>query len=316
MTDTAATESTAEGAVAPDAGAIEGADASIATGAETVREADDWRGSITDPKLKNFSDRFATPADAAKAAFDLRQKLSNAITIPGENASDEDRAAFRKAVGVPDTPEGYEVRVPDTLPENIRAMQETPQAKGRVSEFLKAMHEAGAPKAAAEKAVAMFYQYLGEDAESMGKASEKTLDTADQAIRKEWGRDYDANLNAANTAFREFAPGTDFKDELGRFVYMGPDESRRGLPANADPAMLQMFATVGRRMSEDGFMATTSEDQRQTLAQQHKDLTEQIHAAHARGDRVAVSPLENQRAEISAKLDGSGPLVGAGGRTT
>ena len=327
MTDTATTEG-ADGAEAQGqnavgvdagAGAAQGQDqaGAGANGAGVdagVRSADDWRGGIEDTKVREFADRFTTPADMAKSALDLRQKLSKAITVPGEDASDEDRAKFRKAVGVPDSPDGYEVNIPDDLPDNVKAAQQSDQAKARFDEFRKAMHDAGAPKGAAEAALGMLFRFLGEDAQVLAGDNEKVLDTADAAIRKEWGRDYNANNNAAQAAFRQFADDK-VKGELSHFIYLGPDESRRGLPANADPGLLGMFAKVGRRMSEDGFQATMSEDQSQTLEQKHADLTSQIHDARNRGDTATAKRLDQERNAISQKLSGSGPLVGAQGRT-
>lgn len=324
MTDTATTdgaegvEAQGQNAAGTDAGngAAQGQEQAGANGASVdagVRSADDWRGGIEDTKVREFADRFTTPADMAKSALDLRQKLSKAITVPGEDASDEDRAKFRKAVGVPDSPDGYEVKIPDNLPDDVKAAQQSEQARGRIDEFRKAMHDAGAPKGAAEAALGLFFRFLGEDATALNGNNERARDAADAAIRKEWGRDYDGNNNAAQAAFREFADDK-VNSELGHFVYMGPDEARRGLPANADPGLLGMFAKVGRRMSEDGFQATMSEDQSQTLEQKHADLTAQIHDARNRGDTATAKRLDRERNAISQKLSGTGPLVGTQGR--
>src|SRR5205823_13047398 len=67
----------------------------------------DWRASITDPEHVEFAKRMASPADAVKSAVDLRKLNSSMIRVPGKDATAEDRAKFHKAIGVPETVEGY-----------------------------------------------------------------------------------------------------------------------------------------------------------------------------------------------------------------
>ena len=76
--------------------------------------ADDWRKSMAgdnEDALKLLG-RYNSPQDAAKAFVEQRQLLSkrdeNSIKIPGENATDEERQAFAKALGIPESPDKYE----------------------------------------------------------------------------------------------------------------------------------------------------------------------------------------------------------------
>lgn len=52
---------------------------------------------------------------------ELKNATEGMIKIPGEGASVEDIAAYRKATGVPDTPEGYELLTPEGVSEEDKA---------------------------------------------------------------------------------------------------------------------------------------------------------------------------------------------------
>ena len=62
-----------------------------------------------------------------KSSDDVFKSLENAqqfigrkgFGVPGEKATDEDRAAFYKELGVPDAPEGYEFKKPEGVPDEM-----------------------------------------------------------------------------------------------------------------------------------------------------------------------------------------------------
>ena len=72
-----------------------------------------WRDGIADEKIKGWSSRFNSPADLATEAFNLRQKVSNAIVPLGKSPKPEEIADFRKKWGVPLDPTGYKFEMPD-----------------------------------------------------------------------------------------------------------------------------------------------------------------------------------------------------------
>lgn len=62
--------------------------------------------------------------DLGQAYLSTRDKLSKAITIPGEGATEEEVSAFRERMGIPKAPDEYEI---DTkgIPENVGKQLET-----------------------------------------------------------------------------------------------------------------------------------------------------------------------------------------------
>lgn len=93
---------------------------SVAAGAEpedarepAVTFPDDWREQMAgeDKDALAILKRYRSPAGAAKALKEMRTKLSQGAHLkdkPGEDATDEEKKAWRSAQGVPDAAEGYE----------------------------------------------------------------------------------------------------------------------------------------------------------------------------------------------------------------
>ena len=75
---------------------------------ETKEESTNWRELIQDEKLRKHAERFTTPDALVQANVDFRQKVSKAVVLPSKNASEDEVSSFRKAIGVPDSEDGYE----------------------------------------------------------------------------------------------------------------------------------------------------------------------------------------------------------------
>ncbi len=88
---------------------------------ETHVKADgfDWGASLGEsyegfkPMLE--AKGWKEPGEALKAYGELEKKLGKAVVIPGDNASDEERAAFHKRLGVPEGPDGYQLTKPEGM---------------------------------------------------------------------------------------------------------------------------------------------------------------------------------------------------------
>jgi len=70
----------------------------------------------------------------------LKNATKGYIKIPGEDASVEEMAAYRKAQGVPETAEGYEVPIPEDVPEEDKPVYDNLAKMVAIS-----AHKAGIP---------------------------------------------------------------------------------------------------------------------------------------------------------------------------
>jgi hypothetical protein len=76
---------------------------------------DDWRDKLAggDKETQALLKRFGSPAAVARALKDTRAQVSKgAVAALPEDATEEDKAAWRKARGVPDKPEAYDLATP------------------------------------------------------------------------------------------------------------------------------------------------------------------------------------------------------------
>lgn len=253
----------------------------------------DWRASIEDPKLREFASRFESPSDVAKTAFEFRQKLSNAISLPGKKATDEEIAEFNKKLGVPESADGYEIKLPE-LPEGV---DEERLSEG-MSDFRARMHKVGARPEQVQAVVDWYFDTVNTAIEQQDKAVEESFEEAEATLRKEWSDDYDANLEHAKRAVKQFGD-EDFQalvDEDGAKI--------DGKPVGNHPAFLKAFAKIGRRIGEGGLQIAMGEDEKQSTQQKLDDLTAEAMDAMNSGDKSKADRLFKERDELSRKFYG------------
>lgn len=144
-----------------------------------------WQGRVEGltPEQQVSLGKFKTPDALAKSFVHLERKLGengNRVAIPGENSSPEDVAAFRKALGVPDTVDGYKI----TTPEGVALNQTTLQKATELA------HKHNIPPAALQELVGLQVEMAkASQAETVNQAIAR--DTAErEALGKAWGADF------------------------------------------------------------------------------------------------------------------------------
>lgn len=190
-TDTTATDTTQTDTTtvtATDTGAT--TDTSATT--TTTDTATDWRSEWAgdDAEVAKFLGRYQSAAAAIKAFKQQHGDLRSGKYLKpvDENSTDEEKAAWAKALGVPDKPEGYLEKLPEGL---VIGDDDKPA----VNAFLAKMHESGAPKGVADAALQAYYGIVEEQAAATSEANENARRAGEDALREEWGADYRRNLN-------------------------------------------------------------------------------------------------------------------------
>lgn len=282
----------ATGAGGPDAEAE-------AAAAAAAQPEPTWRDGITDPEARKLADDSTDLTHLAKRALEMRQKLSTSIVIPGKDAAEEDVAAYRKALGVPNTVEGYEFPV---VPEE----QLTDEVKASRAEWAATFHQHNVPKAVADNLIAKF-------SEDSAKAELARLDadaayTAAQskALHDEWGTEYDMHETFANRAVAKVL-GADFEE--ARHI-----EDKHGNFVLDNSILIKAFARLGKEMGEKELGAVIDTTQRETLQDQAQELRNKANEAHARGDQATANKLSEQERQIYSRLDASA-VVGSSERS-
>lgn len=280
----------------------EGSDHEGAT-ADDVNNNTDWRDAIKDEKLRDHAGRFTTLDDLVKANLDSRQKLSKAIVPPGKSASDDDVAAYRKAIGVPESPEGYEF--PD-LPEGQEVTDDVKQSR---EAWAKRFHEANVPAETAKALVEAFNEEAQAALKAQVDADKKYAEEQAELLQKEWGADAEKNRAYANRAFAKLAERAGVDVEELKHI-----ETKAGQYLMDDARLSRIFAVIGREMGEGSLGGAISESEREAAETELDEIRSQIREAQSKGDNRKANKLYQKEQELIGRIHGNQPTVGAMGR--
>ena len=248
----------------------------ITTAAPSSPTPTDWRAGLTgehaplaqEKALESFKGKDWTEVGPALAkAFVETKKLVGAkaapLTIPGEGASAEEVAAYRKAIGVPDTPAEYQLRVPELPP----GEQWTDEVQ---TKFLTRLHALGTPPHIVQAFVDLYAQHMNEVYNGFRREAEAT----GQELRRDWGPNYDANLGRANRAIQAYG-GNALVDLF----------AQNGMGRH--PLVVRTFAKIGQDLVEHGAMEgdtigrVTPEEAQERLKTLQADLVKQPYGSEA-----------------------------------
>lgn len=208
---------------------------------------DDWREQMAgdDAKLLSKLKRYASPANYAKGFANLEARLSS-----GEfkrelaaDATDEQRAAWRKENGVPEKWEGYEVKL-------ASGVVPSEEDKPIVDSFRQFAHAKGLKPEAFNEYVGWYYD-MQEQVVAQGQDDDRQhKQAAEDALRLEWGPDYRANINVLKTFLKEFDEPDNPRGQMLADAKM-PDGRR----LMNDPYWVNFFVDLARdRMDQRGLL--------------------------------------------------------------
>lgn len=141
------------------------------------------------PEFSGFSgmERFRSLPDLVKSYKSLESTLGKrapqGALVPGADASEEQVAEYRKAIGVPDLPAGYRLR-PEALPEGLS----WDDARG--ARMAETFHRHNVTPAAAQAIVDDFLQGEMENHKQAKAAYDQLMTSREESLREEWGANY------------------------------------------------------------------------------------------------------------------------------
>lgn len=158
---------------------------------------DGWQDKLPDDLRTSPSLRtIGSLPDLAKAYVATKSMVGQKLEMPGEGATPEQVANWRKVTGAPDKPEGYlgsaKSLRPEALPEELW------DAKSE-GQFLAIAHKHGLPPAAVKDIMGFYGQSLVDGLKQSQGDAAVTVQAEAAKLRQEWGKDFDANLHAAAT---------------------------------------------------------------------------------------------------------------------
>jgi hypothetical protein len=257
--------------------------------------APSWTEGIEDEKVLGLANRYTTPAAMANALYEANRELSQRVKMPGDDATDEDRAKFQKAMGVPESPDDYEITAPDNMDAaSFEAMQ------GPIKDVIAEMHAAGAPQKVVDAMLSKYFEFETQAQAEVSRLDQEYLAKAEADLRKEWGSGYDENMAFAN-------------DFLTQSPELAQLELKDGMLLGSHPAFVKRMAEVGRLTNEGQLrFGVAGQAGSADLQAEYDQLSREIHAAYNSGDRAKAAQLDAQRNALSEKLHGNNSVVGAG----
>ena len=202
-----------------------------------------WLAGLPEPlraekSLASFRDVGALAQSYVETKKLVGAKTDGLVRVPGADATPEQVAAYRKAAGVPETPEGYQISRPEiALTGGWDAQAE--------KDFLGLAHKHHLPPAAAQ---ALVNWYGNWEAQKLATAQQQATEVMG-TLRREMGPNYEANLGRANRLITEVdkAVGGGFINAIGQ----------SGLGRNG--FIVKGFAWLAQQMVESGAMETAGD---------------------------------------------------------
>jgi hypothetical protein len=264
-------------------------------GTTTDAPAPSWTEGIEDEKVLGLANRYTTPAKMASALYEANRELSQRVKMPGEDATDEDRAKFAKAMGVPESVDDYAIAAPEGVDaETFEAYQEP------IKNIVAEMHQAGANQQVVNAMLQKYFEFETAAQAEVGRADKQYLEQAEADLRKEWGAGYEENMAFAN----------DFLTSTPELAQM---ELKDGMLLGSHPAFVKRMAEVGRLTNEGQLrFGVSGQAGAADLQAEYDQLSRDIHTAYNSGDRSKAAALDAQRNALSEKLHGTNSVVGAG----
>jgi hypothetical protein len=200
-----------------------------------------WRdrlaaGSSDSESERKQLERYESPDQIWRKARELEKKLSSGTyrTVLKPDATDVEKTAWRKENGLPETPKGYKVNMPDGKP----APKED---DAFLNAFLTNAHAGGYTQDMVDATIKVFYAEVDRQQEAMSEAEKKATEEADEKLRQEWGTDYKTNKSMAEALLARAPAG--FRD---RFMNGYLSDHR---PIKASPEAWKWLAQMEREIN-------------------------------------------------------------------
>jgi hypothetical protein len=276
MTDVLAAGTVEETAADTGAGEVETTDALAATGAaetttgnETTAAAtpdfpEDWRAKIAgeDKSLLKTLERIGDPAALGKKLAELNKlagQKSAAPKKPGKDASAEEIAAYRQAVGLHEKAELYleNVKLPDG-----RVLGD--EDKAIAANFAERVLGADYSQEQFDTAMAWYLDHVEEAHAQQAEADDTFRSESLKELKTEWGADYTRNVRVISTLFADAPEG--LSDRL-----FGARDAE-GVKLGNDPAFVRWASKLALELNPTATVLPRGEDHVKTVENEIADL--------------------------------------------
>ncbi len=220
---------------------------------------DDWltRVSKGDEKVAKQLGRYASPEALAEAHVSLRRRMDSGEFKPAlpKDAKPEELKAWRKDNGIPEKPDGYDIKGID-VPEADRDL---------VNGFLGRMHAKHAPPEVAREALKAYYEIEQRNNQARAAKDEEQRISALDTLNGEWGGQFRRNVNLVEGMLAKFPQSVRDLIKSARL----PD----GTALFNSPDALRGFVSLALEVNPAGIVAPNSGgDLGKTMVERYTDI--------------------------------------------
>jgi hypothetical protein len=230
---------------------------------------DKWLDALPEDvaDYKTSVKNFKSVPDLVKALGNANALIGKKLGVPSEQSTPEEVAAFRKAMGVPESLEEYKF-APDALPEGMTWSDEMAKPYAEIA------YKHSIPPSAMKELVAQHAKTEMFKLEAIQATYEKQRTEAVQALQKEWGGEFTKNIGLAKQAAK----------------LAGVDANSHGF---SDPEVVRGFVRMAAMMSEDKVGRSMGSADFMTGSARAKDIMSNPdnawHKRYMEGDREAAA---------------------------
>lgn len=195
--------------------------------------------------------KYKNMEEAQKGFKELEKEMGSRVKIPGEDATPDDWAKFYAKLGRPDTPDAYEIPVPEDKP------AEAAFFKGMAAKA----HELGFTKAQMQ-GIMEWGNAIGADYNAAREAEwAEYHKQSEKMMMSKWGTDYKDNVFLAATTGVKLLGDENFKrlmnsnglgshpEVIEMFYRLGTQVSEGSIPERAKPAGMTKEDAVAQRLA-------------------------------------------------------------------
>ena len=195
-----------------------------------------WMAQLEgDLKSDKSLTRYKTISELGKAHRELEGKLAKSVVLPDDKATDEDRNAFYKRLGVPEKPSDYKLDKVE-LPKGYSY-----EAKSE-EEFKNIAHKLHLTAEQAKEAHAWYVGAMVKALKDNLRAVRTSMEECQKTLRADFGDNFNAEMTHTQRAFDLFANGD---DEIKQLF------NKSGLGNH--PKIVKAFNRLGKAMGEAPF---------------------------------------------------------------
>lgn len=221
---------------------------------------DNWRDKLAesiapgDQSFRKRLDRFNDPTGPVKSWLAAEKKISSGeykLSQLPDNASDDQVKAWRAENGIPESPDGYDIKIP-------LEGEALEKAKPFLDNFYKYSHENSIPKAYAEKALNFMLENSRQMQDQLAERDKTDEQEREETLRTEWpAGDYKLNMNLMSGLFDGAEEG--LKEDL--FNARLPD----GTKLINDPGIVKLLAGLAREVNPAATVVPAGENQTKSI---------------------------------------------------